>query len=234
MNLFRVLPQALHEQAVTAERQLRAPLPVLRRIAFTSLSGGTGCTSVTIRTAALLAGRRGGRVLHVDASHAECRAEPTVVPHVDTVRVPAPSWPGGLEIWRQHCAELHRRYELTLTDWGVLGLRDLPTVAGHSHLMCLTTTMERIAVQRALDVAAFLRDSGTPTLLVVSAVRGRPTIGARRMLAAVPMPAHFLPYDPNVRRPSTTVVSDRSLLSLAKFGAAIVSTSTYSEQAGTA
>lgn len=200
-QLLHLLPSGRHDLAIAAERDLRTPLPVVRRIAFASLAGGTGCSTASTRVTATLATRRTGGVLLVDAADGERR--------------------GGGNSPRTH--------ELTLTDWGVRTLPELSAVAARSHLVCLTTTTERAGVQLALDAAAFLRASGTPSILVASAVRGRPTIGARRMLASSPIPLHLLPHDPTARRPDSTAVSDSSAFALAQLGAAIVRASARGE-----
>ncbi|MFT3888475.1 MAG: hypothetical protein QM713_09985 [Arachnia sp.] len=193
-QLLHLLPSGRHDRAVAAELDLRVPLPVVRRVAFAALAGGTGCSTAAARVAATLAARRPGGVLLTQAGAEESRRG----------------------------EQPRRTHELTLTDWGVRALPELSAVAAESHLVCLTTTIERVAVQRALDAAAFLQASGTPTILVASALRGRPTVGARRMLASSPIPLHLLPHDPTARRLESTGVSDATAFALAELGAAIV------------
>ncbi|WP_028709279.1 hypothetical protein [Propionicicella superfundia] len=230
-HALRLFGQGCQDAAIAAERALRAPLPVIRRIAFVSLAGGTGCTTASTRTAMLLAARRAGGVLHVDATAAERRGERAQDPRVETCVVPAPVWPAGVDAWRGHCDTLHRAHELTITDWGALHLTQMSQVAAYAHVVCLATTTERAAVQRTLDAAAVLQHAGTPTLLVASAVRGRPTIATRRMLASIPIPALLLPFDLTARRIDQAIVGDASALALAQLGAAVVRAATQARAA---
>ncbi|ROP60351.1 hypothetical protein [Curtobacterium sp. ZW137] len=51
-----------------AHRAIRQGVPTSRRIAFTSLAGGTGCSATAAAVATVLARRRPGRVLGVDGA----------------------------------------------------------------------------------------------------------------------------------------------------------------------
>lgn len=190
--LTHLWPSDRHLQTISSERALRAPLPVIRRIGFTSLRGGTGCTTASVAVAKLLRSRRSRGVLHVDATGY------LTVPAIDdqsNQAVPGPIWPGGEENWQRHSAAAHRQHEITVTDWGAPGLAALTSIAAHSHVVCLATTTERVPVQETLDIATALAADGTPTLIVASAVRGRLTFANRRMLALSPVPIFTLPYD---------------------------------------
>lgn len=204
---LQLLSAERQDRLVAAEQALRAPLPVVRRVAFASLAGGTGCSTVARRIAATLASRRAGGVLLVLAVGEEHRAEHLtgegarrqLVRGVETITLPDSVWPDGIDNWRIHAEERHRAHELTLTDWGKLPPPQLFAVAAHSHLVCLTTSTERGAVQRTLDIAAALTSTGAQTLIIASAVRGRARLGARRMVAALPTPSQLMPFDPNAR-----------------------------------
>jgi hypothetical protein len=57
------------EAYAKGDKNLRQSLPSTRRIDLLSISGGSGCSFLSARLAVLLAHRRGGRVLGVDAGH---------------------------------------------------------------------------------------------------------------------------------------------------------------------
>lgn len=202
-QLVQVWPTARHEHAIAAERGLRAPLPVVRRVGFASLRGGSGCSTTARGIAATLSGPRGGGVVLIDATD--------IVP-ARPIPVPSPVAQ----------ANGSRAAELTLTDWGAIDSAQFATAAASSHVLCLTTTTERLAVQQALDAAAFAIDAGTPTLLIASAVRGRATNATRRMLASSPIPIFLLPFDRTTRRAEPAARSSASTFALATLGAEIV------------
>ncbi|MGV2985935.1 hypothetical protein ACNPNP_19765 [Microbacterium sp. AGC85] len=197
-GLLQVWSTARHEQAISAERDLRAPLPVVRRIGFASLRGGTGCSTAARGVASTLDGRRSGGVLLLDAAD----ASPIRSPLSDSGTGRAP--------------------ELTLTDWGSIDAARLSTISASSHVLCLTSTTERPAVQQALDAASSVIASGTPTVLVASSVRGRATPVARRMLASSPVPVFLLPFDRTVRLGEPGARSSASAFALATLSAEIV------------
>ena len=197
-RMLHVWSAARHESAITAERDLRAPLPVVRKVGFASLNGGTGCSTAARGVAATLSWRRSGDVLLTDRSGA-------------LPAIPDATAAGAVQ-----------RPELTLTDWGATDAARLSSVAGSSHVLCLTMTTERSAVQQALDAASFIADSGTPTVLIASAVRGRASAATKRMLASSPIPIFLLPFDRTVRRSETGAGSSASMFALAALGAEIV------------
>ena len=227
---LQLLTAERQDRLVAAEQALRSPLPVIRRVAFASLAGGNGCSTVASRIATTLASRRAGGVLLVLAAGEDRRAEQLAAEGgrhhsargIETIALPDPVWPGGIDNWRTHTEEQHRAHELTLTDWGKLPTAQLFAVAAHSHLVCLTTSTERGAVQRTLDVAGALTEAGTQTLIVASSVRGRARLSARRMVTALPTPAQLMPFDPNARLVAGAAVNSASQLALAELGGAIV------------
>lgn len=210
--LLQVWPSDRHTRAIDAERALRAPLPVVRRVGFAALRGGTGCSTAATGVAAALTARRDRETLLVDAADDELRSAETPGSRTEVQVVPSPVWPGGIDRWRTHCEERHRAHEITLTDWGTLDPSALSAVAAHSHVLCLATTVERAAVQQALDTASVLIEAGTPTVLVASAVRGWVTPATRRMLASAPVPILTLPHDRGPDRSGATALA-LSLLS---------------------
>jgi hypothetical protein len=214
-----------HRRSIDAERTLRSPLPVIRRVGFASLHGGTGCTTAAHAATSMLAGRRDRGVLFVDATG---RTTPSAAPVLGPVALPAPVWPGGVEAWREWCEPEYREREITITDWGVLGAPELTAVAAHSHVLCLTTGVERLAVQQAVDVAAALIAAGTPTLIVASGLRGRITAAAKRMLASSPIPQVTLPHDRHAHP------SGASTLAASVLGAEIVRLCTAPRHLGSA
>lgn len=214
-----------HRRSIDAERTLRSPLPVIRRVGFASLHGGTGCTTAAHAATSMLAGRRDRGVLFVDATG---RTTPSAAPVLGPVTLPAPVWPGGVDAWRERCEPEYREREITITDWGVLGAPELTAVAAHSHVLCLTTGVERLAVQQAVDVAAALIAAGTPTLIVASGLRGRITAAAKRMLASSPIPQVTLPHDRHAHP------SGASTLAASVLGAEIVRLCTAPRHLGSA
>lgn len=214
-----------HRRSIDAERTLRAPLPVIRRVGFASLHGGTGCTTASRAATSILAARRARGVLHVDATG---RPISSTVSDLQPTRLPAPVWPGGIEKWREQCDPQYRDREITVTDWGALGAAELTAVAAHSHVLCLTTGVERLAVQQAVDVAATLTAAGTPTLIVASGIRGRVTSATKRMLASSPLPQVTLPHDKHAGP------SARNLIAASVLGAEIVRLCTAPRRIGSA
>ncbi len=228
---FQISPSHRIDAAVAAERELEAPLPVIRRISFAAMSGGVGCSTATLRLAATIASRRPGGVLLVDSVAAELRAGSALRSRRGVEAVPFPVWPEGVQAWRSQCEVRHRAFELTLTDWGVLSIPELHDVAMHSHVVCVATSAERGAVQRALDVATHLEASGTSAIVIASAVRGRATVATRRMIAAMPAESYLLPYDQRAREKRGIAVSDASSLALTQAGAGIVRASARTRNA---
>ena len=225
-SVLRLLAPYRQQAAVQAETQLCVPLPVIRRVAFASVAGGAGSSTACVRAAAVIAGRRGERTLLVDATAAERREAPLTSARVDHAAVPVPVWPSGIAAWRQACDRAHRDYEMTLTDWGKLLVQQLAAVAEHSHLVCLATALERTAVQRALDAAAFVQQSGTPVLLIGAALRGRASIAAHRMLAQAPVPSLLLRHERRLLRSASRVGTPKPSIADLQLGAAVVQLST--------
>lgn len=199
--ITRLSSSSRQAAVIEDERAVRSALPVIRRIGFVSLRGGTGCTTVMIRVAAALGSRRSRPLLLVDATGDQRSFKE------EDIAVPGPVWPGGVENWRVHAETAHRRHEITLTDWGAAGLAALTSVAAHSHVLCLTTTTERLAVQETMDAAAALQDLGTPTAIIASAVRGPATPAIRRMLTSSDHPAMLMPFDRHDRPTTSTAIA---------------------------
>lgn len=219
-----------HRHSIDAERTLRAPLPVIRRVGFASLHGGTGCTTAARAATSMLAARRDRGVFFVDATGHLTSSTPSTP---DEAALLAPIWPGGIEKWREQSDPQYRDREITVTDWGALGAAELTAVAAHSHVLCLTTGVERLAVQQAVDVAAALTAAGTPTLIVASGIRGRITAATKRMLASCPLPLVALPHDRHAGPSSVSGIA-ASVLAASVLGAEIVRLSSAPRLAGSA
>ncbi|MGO1770853.1 MAG: hypothetical protein ACTHZX_12950 [Microbacterium sp.] len=187
------------EELVRLEERIAAPLPLSRRIAFASLSGGTGCTSTAARVAATLASRRGGRVLGVSAQG----RGPSIAHHAGVPRgelpvvdLGAPVWPGAIEQWWAVTGELLPAHDLVVTDWGALPQSALRGVAEHAHALCLVTSCEHRAIQDAVDVAEAVRVAHrVPVTLAVVEVRQRASAALRSVVRRLPVDHVLVPSD---------------------------------------
>jgi hypothetical protein len=177
---------------------IRQPVLHCRRIAFVQLNSGCGAATTAAYVARLLAARRTGRVLAVDASGgaASATAGPPTPPP------PTPCQPDvhGLHAltlstrgrrvtvpdWSTLVGPVTRRFDVAVTVWGVRGYPDLPAVAAASHVVCLVVPPDERAVRSAAEVASWLRDVvGTPTLIALAATGATP----REFLRRPPVPA---------------------------------------------
>ena len=88
---------------------------MIRRVAFASLAGGNGCSTVASRIATTLASRRAGGVLLVLAAGEDRRAEQLAAEGgrhhsargIETIALPDPVWPGGIDNWRTPVSYTH-------------------------------------------------------------------------------------------------------------------------------
>jgi hypothetical protein len=171
-------------ELLDGDAAIRAAVLHCRRIGFVRLSHGCAASATVAYVTALLAARRCGRVLAVDASGATGPppAGPPAGPLAGPVTgsgagrpyvltLPAPGRPVTVPEWTAAVPRATRSFEVAVTDWGVRHWRDLAAVAGSGHVLCLLTTAERAAAAVAADVATAL-PSAVP---VVVAVIGTPT-----------------------------------------------------------
>ena len=140
---------ALTQELVASDAMLRSPLALSRRIGFVQLRGGSGASSTAGYVASMLARRRTGMVLGVNASAGEAN----LLWHAGLTRSPnrvedqrrlhpssATDARAGLPVtgtglialdltrdhlaasagtWFEHVSPIARFYDLVITDWGV-------------------------------------------------------------------------------------------------------------------
>lgn len=216
-------------ELASLEEAIRTPLPVSRRIAFASLSGGTGCSTVAARVAATLHTRRNGRVLGVDAQG----ASPSMAHHaalpadaLPVVQLGESPWPDGIGRWRERTHGLHPGPDVTVTDWGALTPPRMQLVARHSHALCLVAPSERAHLQRALDWAAALREThGTEVVIAAVDLRAPAAPATRVILSRMPVTTVRIPRDGRlgaIRPLPNTALRGASVLAFRRLAAALV------------
>lgn len=115
------------------------------------------------------------------------------------------NWPATAGEWADEVDPIARFFDLVVTDWG---RRDagaaLAGVAEAGHAVCLVTSGERHALERALGVVAALHDAPRVGGVVVAVVdRGRRGRTALELdLSAVPARTVLLPYDRRLADPT--------------------------------
>lgn len=174
---------ARSRELVAVDRALRRPVSTSRRISVVQVGGGSGATTLTARTAAVLAARRAGGVLAVDAAAGPTRLAARVgvrapldlasavqrtagVTKVAEVRSLLPTTSAGLAVvgsggqrpaaveqWRAATANVGRFFDVVLTDWGHRSPDELVQVATLSHVVAVVARADRGDAERALAAA---------------------------------------------------------------------------------
>lgn len=224
------LSMLLHATSGHGARELRelqhaisTPLPLRRRIGIISLAGGTGCSTITAELACMLASRRSGTVLCVDAQGRSPTPIAGLATQLGIASLGPDAYPAAITAWWKQLAEQQRKYDLTLTDWGVTPLNRIADIAAHSHALCIVTAAERPAIQVALDVATVARAS-TGVVLAVNDVHHTARYATGELVRHLPVPAVLVRHDP--RRTASLELprplSGRTGLRLLRLAAALV------------
>jgi hypothetical protein len=195
---------------------VRVPSPVCRRIGFVQLAPGAGGSSTAAAVATVLARRRTGMVLAVDASPSPrgllavlgAPAVPTApAPHAGTAaearaglsRAPSGCYALDLRPGRAAAAAaapIGRFFDVVVTDWGLRP--DLEPVLAGSHVVCLVVRSEDAAA------AALLRHltarPATPPVVVALVGRSRRFPGPA--VPVEPRPRHYLRLAAELMRPT--------------------------------
>ena len=166
-------------ELTTSDALLRSPLALSRRIGFVQLRGGSGTSSTAGYVASMLARRRTGMVLAVNASAGETnllwqagltrsaardaqnRAHPASAADARAGLPVSGTGLIALDLARDHLAvsagtwfeqvtPIARFYDLVITDWGVRHRQvDLRQVARASHVVCLVARADRYPAEEA-------------------------------------------------------------------------------------
>lgn len=206
-SILRSLPLALIGS--TSERThnltqwdsaIRAPITTSRHISFVQLRGGTGASTAAHYVGGLLAIRRAGLVLGVDAAggggglselggndsarRRDRRDQPKTVADATRGMRRALSGIYLLEIeavqsgavprtadWIRSVAPVARFFDAVCTDWGERGVgADLADVAALSHTVCLVARGDRQHAEEAVSLVAAIEASAEKPAVVVALV----------------------------------------------------------------
>lgn len=175
---------------------VRVPLPVCRRIGFVHLAPASGGSTVAAAVATVLARRRTGTVLAVDATPsrrgllpllgagaepvAGSRPAPGTAAEARAGLATAPSGCHALDLrpagdWAGAVGPIARFFDVVVTDWGLRHpAYDLEPVLATSHVVCLVVRADDAAVGAATALLhALAARPGTPPVVVAPAVRRR-------------------------------------------------------------
>lgn len=192
---------------------VRVPLPLCRRIGFVHLAPGSGGSTTAAQVATVLARRRTGMILAVDASPSPhsllpllgarggqpaVRSNATTAAEARTGLSRAPSGcyaldlrPVGANDWPADVGPITRFFDVVVTDWGLRHpAYDLEPVLSSSHAVCLVVRTDEAAVDAA---AALLRAlsarPATPPVVVALAGRSRRLPGPVVAIGPGPRPS---------------------------------------------
>ena len=207
-----------------ADADVRAPVNTSRRLTFLAVDGGTGTTTVAAACARILASRRGGPVLALDAAGGAAglavRTGASELVGFDTIaddepphdlaeaagRLPAAPnglrvagtsvWTSPVSSWSAAVGAVGRFFEIVVTDGGRRSTREALEIASASHALAVVARTDPGSLDAAATLVLRLRAErpDVPTALVASGVGG-PLPGG---IAAAPWPAGpplVIPHD---------------------------------------
>lgn len=198
--LYALTDRGAAEYVRLTER-MRRVLGLTRRVGFLGISGGVGTSTVAGLSAELFARQRASRTLLVDATGdhagalyragAQSLDGTTATPQaasLETVKLPPNA--RSANQWWNALAKRQRATELSVTDWGHLGVTDIAEVAALSHAVGIVCTTTRADMTRAHDLALAVKRDIDAAAFVVAVDTHRkmgraPKISAE--LASVPM-----------------------------------------------
>lgn len=214
--MMRMLLHAATERGALELAQLdaaiAAPLPISRRIAVLGIAGGVGTSVVAGRTAAVIAARREGHVLLVDADgrgvpaawHAGALGttfgSATEIDTADeTGDIRLLSLVGeqpSTSLWWAAASERQRKSALSISDWGAPSRERTQEIVALSHVAVIVARGNRAEAQRALDLATQIETVGDCLAAIVLVDGDRTALPAMQTLASLmPVPTVLLPHD---------------------------------------
>lgn len=189
----------LAQRAAAADAAVRAPVGTSRRITFLAADGGTGTTTLTASFARLLAARRSGPVLALDAAGGvsglalRCGADGSlpleVLARRDRVRslaqaaeglpaagrlrlAGAAAWNRPVPVWNAAHLAIGRFFEVVVTDAGRRTAAEAVALATMSHCVAVVARTDAGSLAAAGELVRHLRAAvpGVPVRLVAAAV----------------------------------------------------------------
>jgi MinD-like ATPase involved in chromosome partitioning or flagellar assembly len=232
---------AISHELMTSDALLRSPLALSRRIGFVQLRGGSGASSTAGYVASMLARRRTGMVLGVNASAGEAnmlwqagltrsvarndhrRSHPVSAADARAGLPVSGTGLLGLDLARDHLAAsagtwfeqvtpMARFYDLVITDWGVRHRQvDLRQVARASHVVCLVARADRYPAEEAAALVAALAEVEDQPSVVLVLVDVGRTAERTPQLLRGQLPVPVLSIPYDPRRAQARPVASRSL-----------------------
>jgi MinD-like ATPase involved in chromosome partitioning or flagellar assembly len=209
-----------------ADAAVRTPLGLSRRVGVVAVEPRSGASTVTAALVGLLASRRRGAVLGVDAgggglaallgtgaAPADPEDQLGSDPGSDLGNPPRggglqrldlarddESWPAPVERWRAEVAPVSRFYDLVVTDWGTRPWSaDLTEAASTSHVVVLVARADRRAALEAAAGLSLIRDAGpSHGLLVLVDVDRTSDRPAARLARQLGVPVTTVGHEPQL------------------------------------
>lgn len=227
------------------------------RVGVVGVAPGVGTSTVAGTMGALLAERRGDRVLAVNAAgpggpgrsllwHAGLEDAPASmhapVPgeRFEQVAAQLPqarSGAYGIDLgtdertWWTVVAPRARFFDVVVCDWGARSLGTLGPVAASSSVVCVVAPQQVGALQLAVNLAGALDAAGVAPVVCVTDLEGRTPGGIAQICDTLPYPVARFSHERGRRRPGRAVtVSAR--LSAMRAAAAVLAVATTTQGAG--
>lgn len=214
--MMRMLLHAATERGTLELAELdaaiAAPLPISRRIAMLGIAGGVGTSVVAGRTAAVIAARREGHVLLVDADgrgvpaawHAGALGDAyglaaAIDPTDEAGDIRLLSLDGeqpSTSVWWAAASERQRASALSISDWGAPSRGRTQEIVALSHVAVVVARGNRADAQRALDLATQIESTGDCLAAIALVDADGTAPPAMQTLASLmPVPTVVLPHD---------------------------------------
>ncbi|WP_146797105.1 hypothetical protein [Agrococcus baldri] len=248
MLLHAATARGMHELA-ELDAAIAAPLPISRRIAVLGTAGGVGTSIVAGRAAAVIAARREGHVLLVDADGRGVPAAWHAGALGDRYGDAAdPEPPAGIRLlslvgeqastsaWWAAASERQRASALSISDWGAPTRERTQEIIALSHVAVIVARAHRDDAQRAIDLAAQVESTGDCLAAIALVdVDGTAHPSIPTLAGLMPVPTVLLPHDrahARSRHVPLGRLRDASALALLRLAASTVRRA--SESSGTA
>lgn len=201
---------------------VRVPSPLCRRIGFVHLTPGVGGSTTAARVATVLARRRAGMVLAVDASPSPrgllpllgappTGTEPFTATTAADVRAGLARAPSGcyaLDLrpandWSATVGPIARFFDVIVTDWGLRQpAYDLEPVLTGSHAVCLVVRADDASTAAATGLLRALRSRPATPPVVVALVGGNRGRRPGPVVVVGQAPRHSLRLAAELMRPT--------------------------------
>lgn len=198
VTLARASTERGLDELVELERSVCVPMPLSRRLSFFSLTGGVGCSTVTVEVATMLATLRGEQVRLVDAQGGSPLPQPPSQAGLETLALPPTAWPAAMADWHNLLEAQPSPAQMTITDWGAAPGQALRALSASAHALCVVSDASRASIEHAATIVRSLREHRPVVLCAVDNHRIA-TSATRQLLTQVPAPSFLLPFD--ARRP---------------------------------